>query len=277
LDPVKRHLEVKDVSLGEVAIARMQLRHAGAHREGQREVAPDAFGAALDRDIDAVGSPGLAVPAVVDDHGRSADAEPLQIIRRGIAVARPGKLLEHLRAEIGRRGIAGPDLRDDHPAWIAHQVHDRALDDDLRRHQPALQQPGEAEARRHFGKARQRLAIGQRDVDILGAQIELMGGAVDPEAHPRNRHLEPGPGALECRLDIRREPIQLDRTLHHAPYAKESDEDQHRGERPEPAQEVVRAAPDMAHRSMVQRPEKMARGSRGDRPDRLLPLTGLGG
>jgi hypothetical protein len=114
-------------------------------------------------------------------------------------------------------------------------------------------------------------------MDILGAQIELMGGAVDPEAHPRNRYLEPGSGALERRLDIRREPIQLDWTLHHAPYANERDKDHDRRERPEPAQQVVRAAPDMAHRAVVERPEQMARGIRVDRPDRRLPLTGLGG
>ncbi len=48
-----------------------------------------------------------------------------------------------------------------------------------------------------------------------------MGAAVDPETHARNRHFEPDPRAVERRLDIGREPIQLDRALHQPPDAEE--------------------------------------------------------
>ena len=154
LDTVKRQVEVENVTLREVAIARVQLRKAGAHRDGQRKIASDPFGVALDRDIDPIGPPGLAGPPIVDDDGRPTDAEPSQIVRGRIAFARSGKLLDHLRAEIGRRRVARPDLRDDHPARIAHQMHDRALDDHLRRHQLTVQQRAQFEARGHLGKTR---------------------------------------------------------------------------------------------------------------------------
>ena len=104
-----------------------------------------------------------------------------------------------------------------------------------------------------------------------------MRGAVDPEAHTGNRHFEPDPGARERRLDIRREPIQRDRALHYPPDAKEGNKDQDRGERAKPAQEMVCAAPDMAHRSVVQRPAAARRGIRVGSHNRLpQPLTGLG-
>ena len=157
-------------------------------------------------------------------------------------------------------------------------MQDRALDDDLRRLKLAAQQRAKPKARRHFGKARQRRAVGQRHADILGPEIELMRGAVDPETHPRNRHLEPDPGALERRLDIGREPVQFDRALHHPPDAKEGDQDQNGGERGDPAQHVMRAAPDMAHRPVVQPPAAVRRGLRVRDEARLrLGLTGIGG
>ncbi len=81
LDPVERYVEIEDVALGEVAIACMQFGHAGAHRDGQRNIASDSFRAAFDRDIDPVCPPGFAGPAVVDDHRRPANAQPFQIIR----------------------------------------------------------------------------------------------------------------------------------------------------------------------------------------------------
>ena len=103
-----------------------------------------------------------------------------------------------------------------------------------------------------------------------------MRGAVDPEAHPRNRHFEPGPGALERRLDIGGEPIELDRALHQAPDAEQGDQDQHRGERAEPAQEMMCAAPDMARCPVVQQPVAMRPRIGGGGRRRWLPLTGLG-
>lgn len=112
-------------------------------------------------------------------------------------------------------------------------------------------------------------------MDILGPQIELMGVAVDPETHARNRYFEPDPGALERSFEIGREPIQFDRALHHPPDAKEREQDQNRGERAEPAQHMVGAAPDMAHRSVVQQPAAARRGIRLGDHGRLRPLTGL--
>ena len=81
--------------------------------------------------------------------------------------------------------------------------------------------------------------------------------------------------ALERRLDIGGEPIQLDRALHHPPDAKERDQDQNSGERAEPAQQVVCAAPDMAHRAVAEQPATMRRRSRAGGHDRLPRLTGL--
>ena len=71
--------------------------------------------------------------------------------------------------------------------------------------------------------------------------------------------------------------VVLTRPLHHAPDPKEGDEDQNRGERAEPAQQVVRAASGMAHRSVMQQRATARRGIRVADHDRLRPrLTGLG-
>jgi hypothetical protein len=212
--------------------------------------------------------------------GTASEKSPLTplMLRRTETSTRSARQVwpEHRRTENRRRRIAGPDPRGDRPVLVAHQVHDRALDHDLRRFKPTAQQRAEPKARRHFGKARQRLATRQRHVDILGPQIELMGVAVDPETDARNRHFEPDPGTLERALEIGREPIQLDRALHHPPDAKQREQDQNRGDRAEPAQHMVCAAPDMAHRPVVQQPAAARRGIRLRGHGHLRPLTGLG-
>jgi hypothetical protein len=66
--------------------------------------------------------------------------------------------------------------------------------------------------------------------------------------------------------------------LHHAPDAEKGDQDQNGGKRGDPAQHVMRAAPDMAHRAAVQFPAAVRRGLRVRDEVRLpLGLTGIGG
>jgi hypothetical protein len=79
-----------------------------------------------------------------------------------------------------------------------------------------------------------------------------VAAAVDAEAHPGDRHLEPEAGMIERRLHIGRQPVELDRPLHQAPDAEQCNEDHHGGERGEPAQHVMRAAADMARRPAVE-------------------------
>jgi hypothetical protein len=75
-----------------------------------------------------------------------------------------------------------------------------------------------------------------------------MRRAVDAEAHAADRDLEPDPGALEPRRYIGRQPIQRDRPLHQPPDDKAGDQDQHPGNRAEPDDAVMCAAPDPPRR-----------------------------
>ena len=68
--------------------------------------------------------------------------------------------------------------------------------------------------------------------------------AIDAETHPADHDLETDPGPLEPRLDIGRQPIQRDRPLHQPPNDKAGDENQHRGNRAEPDNAMMHAAPD---------------------------------
>ena len=77
-DAVDRHLDLEHAAIGEIAVVGVQLRHAGAERHRQRQIAPDSLAAAFDRDIDPVGPPGAAAALVVKDNRRAADADPPQ-------------------------------------------------------------------------------------------------------------------------------------------------------------------------------------------------------
>jgi hypothetical protein len=162
LDTVDRQVEIEHVPVGEIAVFRMQLRHAGADRRGQRKIASDALAAAFDGDIDPLGPPALPAPLIVEDDSRAANAEPLQEPERCVRLPRASQLLEHLRSEVGGGVVGAREPRRNRPARIANEVHDRALDDQSRRHQLTMQQLAQPKARRDFRQARQRPAVGQR-------------------------------------------------------------------------------------------------------------------
>ena len=72
-------------------------------------------------------------------------------------------------------------------------------------------------------------------------------------ASPTASH--PDPGAVERGFDIRSEKIQLDRTLRQPPRRDQHDQGQRGNDRPAPAQQAVRAAPEMPGRfAMTRRP-----------------------
>ena len=134
LDAVDRQLEVEHMPIGEIAILRVQLGFIGTGRAGQREIAADALAAALDRHVDAVGPPGLAALLVIDDDAGAADSQPLQVAQGLVAVPAACQLLQHLGPEIGSGIVRAGKPRGDGAAALARQMHDRALDDQLRRH-----------------------------------------------------------------------------------------------------------------------------------------------
>src|SRR6266513_4958596 len=78
LDAIDRQVEIEYMPIGEIAVLRVQLRQAGAHRHGQRKIAPDALAAAFDRDIDPFDPPALPGPLIIDDDRRPANAKSLQ-------------------------------------------------------------------------------------------------------------------------------------------------------------------------------------------------------
>src|SRR5439155_15483221 len=106
LDAIDRQVEIEHMPIGEIAVLRVQLRHAGAHRHGQRKIASDALAAAFDRDIDAFHPPALAGPLIIDNDRRPANAKSLQETERRVALPGAGQLLEHLRPQRGS-GVVG--------------------------------------------------------------------------------------------------------------------------------------------------------------------------
>src|SRR5437763_7036736 len=68
---------------------------------------------------------------------------------------------------------------------------------------------------------------------------------LNPESYAGDRHLEPEPGALKGGLDVRNQPVQLDRPLHQSPNRKSQRQDQHGGDRSAPDQQPMRAAAKM--------------------------------
>ena len=134
LDPVDRQLEVEHMPIGEIAVLRVQLGFIGTRRPGQREIAADPLATALDRHVDAVGPPGLAALLVIDDDASATDSQPLQLAQRLVAVPAARQLLQHLGPEIGSGIVRAGKPRGDGAAALARQMHDRALDDQLRRH-----------------------------------------------------------------------------------------------------------------------------------------------
>ena len=137
----------------------------------------------------------------------------------------------------------------------------RPLDDDLGRLEPAAaatrraRTPWKIPASRASGSP-----SGSDTVHILGPQIQLLRVAIDPEAHPGDRHLEADAGTLERRLDIGRQPVQLDRALHQAPDAEQQHQDDDRRQGADPAQHVMGAAADMPRRPAMQRGPSAAAG-----------------
>ena len=96
-----------------------------------------------------------------------------------------------------------------------------------------------------------------------------------PMRTPEIAIFEPDAGTLERRLDIGRQPVQLDRPLHQAPDAEQQHQDHDRRERADPAQHAMGAATDPAGRPPMQRPPGAPAGCspRQARPPRAGPTS----
>ena len=79
---------------GGIAKGAVQLRAAGAELHGQRQIAVDAVGAALDRDIDRLGAPSPPGARVVDQHRRAADRDARGSADAGVACGRRQQAIE---------------------------------------------------------------------------------------------------------------------------------------------------------------------------------------
>ena len=132
-------------AVGEIAVVRVHLGHAGAERYGERKVASDPLAAALDRDIDPVGPPGAAGAAIVKRHRRAADAEPPQQAERALAFPRGLPVARGAAARGQRRLLARRDLGGDHAG--RHRASDAA--------RAARSPPGSARAHRRAGRRAQ--------------------------------------------------------------------------------------------------------------------------
>ena len=131
---------------------------------------------------------------------------------------------------------------------VAGQSQDRAVDDEPRRLDVATEHRAQAETCRHFREARQFLARGQRQPDILRLQVELMRVAIDADTDTGDRDANPGARALQCLLDIRHETVELDRALQQPPDAGYCNKYQDPGDAAEPYQQPMGVMTDMLRR-----------------------------
>jgi hypothetical protein len=69
--------------------------------------------------------------------------------------------------------------------------------------------------------------------------MQHVSGAVEPKTHARDRHPETVAGTGKGALDIRHQPVELDRALHQAPNPEAGNQDQHADDRAKPDQGMV--------------------------------------
>ncbi len=173
-----------------------------------RQIAPKPSAIALHSDVDAVRPP---MPAGLPDRRARASRRGSQLAASARTAHRgfggPASCSRICGPRIGRPALWSPKPnRTDHAFLIADQMQYRALDDQPGRRQFAAQQRAEAETRRHLGKGGERLAVRARHANASSRRSSCRVVAVDAEAHPRYRHLEPAAGSVERFLDIGRQP-----------------------------------------------------------------------
>lgn len=88
------------------------------------------------------------------------------------------------------------------------------LHDKPRRRQFTLQQRAEAETRGHVREGGEQLRVGVGDTYAFELQIDLTGSPIDAETRVLNRDLHTTGGPVHELLDIRGQPVEIDRPLH---------------------------------------------------------------
>jgi hypothetical protein len=154
-------------------------------------------------------------------------------IRRGNPNGTPGPKEPIARSIISRAKFGSFAAKTEGHLAIAitNKAQHRALDHDPGRHQSAAQQRIEAKIDRGPGEGRNRLAVRPRQTNTTDLQIESPLAGVDGKSDSRYCDMNAAGRAVEIVLDIRCQPVELDRALGQAPQAEPEEKHQRRRER----------------------------------------------